>query len=139
MDIAKFNRRFKTDESKEIKGIEVEIGEGFFVTIARAGNSNAQRRMRELLSDPEVHAKQMANVMDDATWDRIMLDVQSNCILIGWRGLTDGDKEIPFSPEKAAELLQIKDFREKVLQVAGTQEYYRVTSINGAAESLGKP
>jgi len=138
MDIKNWNHRYRTDQQKENDGVEVDLGEGFVIRVARLRNKNVQRKTREIMADPDYDAKRRAGLIDDAMLEALTIDVQATCILVGWRGLYDGDKELPYTVERAKELMLVPDFREKVLEIAGTQELYRQTTIEGAKDSLGK-
>jgi hypothetical protein len=139
MDLNQFNARYKTDPDKEIKGIEVDIGENFKIVVARSGNARANKRMSELLAEPEVDMKRRAGAIDDATWDRIQLEVMSSCILVGWSGLTTADGlPVPYSQEKARELLANRDFMNLVREISGAQEMYRAQALDKSKDALGK-
>lgn len=139
MDITKFNQKFNTDADKEVRGVELHIGDDFYVRVARTGNAAAQRMFRELTSDPQFAASRRAGFLSPEKLDEVAIQVFAATILVGWRGLTENGKEIPYSVEKAKELLQMKDFFALVKEFADTQENYRREAVEGAADILGKP
>lgn len=138
MDLNKFKNRFDTDTEKEVKGIEVHLGEGFYVKVARSGNLNAQRKAQELASSPDFMLARKAGTLEQKELDHIGMEVYAATILVGWRGLTEGEKEIPYSVEKARELLGIRDFFNAIREIAETQENYRRAAVEEATKILGE-
>jgi hypothetical protein len=111
---------FQTDLAAEREGVWCEIGEGCSLLIARAGNpqheetvARLEREMRpqSLAADAELSSKLRTEIAIKA--------LAAN-ILLGWRGLIDDDgKQIPYSREKAEELLRVaRDFRQLVASLA---------------------
>src|SRR6059036_496501 len=114
MEIKSFDGRFRTDPSRETKGVEVHLGEDFHVMVARSGNRASVAKYRELMSDPAVALASRANNLTDEQMNRIVIEVTANCILVGWRGLTQDGKEVPYSVAKAKELLAVPDFAREI-------------------------
>jgi hypothetical protein len=138
MELKNFNHRFKTDPEREIKGVEIHVGEDFYVTVARAGNRASQAKYREMMSEPSVAVAVRAGNLSDAKMTSIVSEIRATCILVGWRGLTENGKEIPYSVEKARELLAIPDFAARIAEWSETQELFREQSIEQASDALGK-
>lgn len=145
MDISKFTARFGEDQQKALQGIDVPIGEGFVIKVARSNNDRASAAYRELMSAPNIELWRRAGLLDrpnDEVVKRlreINIEIYSKHILIGWTGLTENGIDVPYSPAKARELLAIPDFNDLVRRVAETSENYRRDAVEGAAEILGKP
>lgn len=134
MDISKF----RTDATLEVDGVEIPVGDGLTLRIARAGNDKASAEYRRLTSDPRVQMAIRTNTMDPAEMRRIVDEVYASTILLGWSGLTEDGKEIPYSREKAKELLGIRDFRAMVQSLAETQELFRKQAVTSTVDELGK-
>ena len=79
-----------------------------------------------------------AGTLEESQMREILIEVEAETILVGWRGLTSAGAEIPYSVPKAIELLGRKDFRDRVIEISKTQENYRRQMVEGAAEQLGK-
>src|SRR5690349_22729253 len=137
MELAKVKHQLDTDPEKEVKGVEVRFEEDFFVVVARANNPRAQKLLQEILSEPATEMARKAGAINPERWDEIMIEVAAQAILVGWRGLTDGGKEVPYSVEKSRELLKMKDFRDRISELAKTQEIYRRDMVEKAADTLG--
>lgn len=138
MEFKAFTQKFVTDSDKEQKGVELHIGEGFYVKVARSGNPRATAMFRELTSDPQFAVARRSGLLSDEKYDEVIFEVYSNTILVGWRGLTDNGADVPYSREKAKELLRHKDFFAIIKEFSETQENYRTEAVEGAAELLGK-
>ncbi len=139
MDLKNWHATYNTDTDKEIQGVDVPLGEGFVIRVARVGNKRAAKLFQELASAPDVAMARRAGALTEEKEREIMMEVYSKTILVGWSGLTDNGKEVPYSPEKAKELLAVPDFLRVVQDFAQTQENFRRASIEGATDALGKP
>lgn len=138
MDLKNWNKTFNTDGDKELNGVDVPLGEGFVIRVARVGNKNAARLFQELASAPDVAMARRAGALTEVKEREIMMEVYARTILVGWTGLTDDGKDVPYSPEKAKELLAVPDFLRVVQDFAQTQENFRRQAVDGATEALGK-
>lgn len=96
------------DKSKETEGVEAEYY-GVKLKIARANNTNFKHLFRTLFAPYKYQVEHNQNIPEEISED-IMLKCYSQTILVGWSGLKDSDgKEIPYSHEKAYELLKDDD------------------------------
>jgi hypothetical protein len=134
MDISKF----RTDPKSETEGVEIPVGEGFFITIARWGNKRAGKLYQRITDEPEVKKKIRDATDNDFYIERVLIPVMAEAILLGWRGCTDNGAEVPYSREKAEEFLKIKDFREFVDGQSKMQENFRLENMHKAGEVLKK-
>lgn len=133
MDIFK---RFKTSEDKEINGVEVSLGEGAFITVARAGNEAARNEMerlnnlyREQLGSPD------SKIRED-TQLKIAIEVMSKHILKDWRGFKMYGKDLPYTLQDCEMVLTaLKDFRELVQNVAMRMDLYLELDAGDAAKN----
>lgn len=139
MDLKSFNQKFVTNPDKEQKGVELHIGEDFYVRVARSGNAKATAMFRELTADPQFAAARRAGFLSPEKLDEVAMEIYATAILVGWRGLSDKGEEVPYSTAKAKELLAHKDFFALIKEFSETQENYRNEAVEGAAELLGKP
>lgn len=109
--------KYATDESKELTGAAVVIGDVTFM-IGRAGNQNYAKRLMEMVDAN----KSVLNLKDknanDAS-DKIMVDVMAETILLGWDDkLTYKGETLPYSVDNAKTLLRHKDFRKEIMMAA---------------------
>ncbi len=116
---------FQTDRTLEEQGVEVEIGKGATITVARIGNSKYETLLRAMTKPFRRQIQQ--GLFPIERQDELLLEVVSKTVLLGWKGFTDDDeKEIPFSPAKALELMtETKDFRDLVFEIANEMETFR--------------
>jgi hypothetical protein len=115
---------YATNEKAEIEGTIMEVGEAK-LTIARIGNKKYSRKLSKLY---ERNRKLLERKDDsaDALSDKIMIEVLSETILLGWEGIDDEDgKPMPYSKENAVKLLGLKDFRKVIMELAGDDAEFK--------------
>ena len=57
---------------------------------------------------------------------RVMMeDVMAETLLLGWEGITQDGKPVPYSREQARTYLRIKDFRKKIAGFSDNFEAFR--------------
>ena len=125
--------KFATDETKEECGVEVSLGKGVSLTIARANNSGFLKLVQE--EADQVAEKSVALSGEDAeALDRkTMLTVLAKTVLLGWKGVAYKGKVLKYSIDNAAMLLAHKDFRKLVMEHANDFEHYKA-KLEGADE-----
>ena len=99
--------------------------------IARKPNPRYEDVLHALV---EKHGRAVTND-DDMDMTR---QAVARCVLLGWKNLTEGGKEIPYSPEKALELLRdpsLRDLYEFVLVSAHSREAYRKQTVKQQAKN----
>lgn len=79
--------------------------------IRTRGLNNADYRSLQQRLQGAVPRKERRKGLNPETSDRIMRQCILQTCLLEWDCLTDGDKAIPYSPEKAAELLNDPEYR----------------------------
>ena len=86
------------------------------------GLQNADfRRLQGKLVEAVPRAKKVGGRLDPDEQDRVTNQCLAATVLLGWRGLEDDNGPIPFSKEKARELLmdpRYRRFREAVIWAA---------------------
>jgi hypothetical protein len=121
MDIFK---EFATDLAKEEDGVEVDIGSGAVLKLARTGTKAYNKLVNKLFTAN----KRVLDLKNDAAntlSDNLMAEVMAKTVLKGWSGIEEDGKELPYSVENAQRLLRIKDFRALVLEKAGDMTNYK--------------
>jgi hypothetical protein len=59
--------------------------------------------------------------------DEIYVEVLSKTVLLGWKGtIMYKGEPMPYSRENAIKLLKLKDFRNRVIEVAGEFEHFKL-------------
>ncbi len=117
--------KFATDETKEECGVEVSLGEGVSLTVARANNANFLKRIQEQAD--EVAEKSIALSAEDAEIldKQAMTRVLAETVLLGWKGVAYKGKIVKYSTDNAVMLLTHKDFRRLVMEHANNMDHYR--------------
>lgn len=123
---------FKTNAASEQEGVWVDIGSGAKIKVARMNNFAYEDEIRRL-GKPHLRAIRLGT-LDHETLEKITIKAFSLHILKDWHGLDDDDgKPIPFSPEKAEELMtEHRDFYRMVQEFANEQDLYRKAETEDA-------
>jgi hypothetical protein len=126
---------FKTDKALEENGVWVEYKEDFSMLIARFGNEKCQAFLRKLRKP---HLRQLRRgTMDEKIGLEILRKATAKYILLGWKGLDDDTGiEIPYSEEKALELLQTRDFFDEVVDIANDMDTFKSEDNEDAEKNL---
>ena len=77
-------------------------------------------------------AELRVGTLPEATRDEITVKTLAECVLLGWEGLTEGGEEVPYSREKAEEILgdpALEWFREQVEAFGSNIENYYAASV----------
>lgn len=130
--------KFKTNQSLEVEGVWVDIGEGAQVKVARIGNTAYQKYI-ERAYKPYRKMQRTGTVPEDLQ-RRIFTDALANTILLDWKGFTDdNDQPIPYSVDAAVKHLgEYKDFRELIVEISTEAETFRDEEIAEEADLLAK-
>jgi hypothetical protein len=116
---------FLTDPKLEDEGVWKPIGKGAELLLARAGN----RKYAKMLNKQITANSNTLDLDDDiaeAKSDEIMITCLAAHVLLGWKKLSFGGKEVAYSPENAKMLLAVKDFRKLVMRLSDDMEAYLV-------------
>lgn len=133
MDLRK---AFGTDSRLETEGVDIHLGGGAYVTIARAGGSNAryESAMRRHLAP---HQKALAlDALDEKTAAEIMSAAYAETVVLGWRGIELDGEPVPFSVDTAKRLFrELPEFWRVVRDEAGKFANFRAQEVNALGES----
>ncbi len=144
---------FITNKEKENQGVEMEVGEGFFITVARLGNEKCKKFM-EKANHPHLR-RIRKGTLPTGIRDGILIKAIAKTVLLNWRGLEEevlddnGHKvidletgeiktvEIPYSKEKAIELMTSSDdFLECIIEYSQDQQNFKDQDIEDAEGNL---
>lgn len=101
---------YVTDDSLETDGVELDFGNGIFITVRRAGGSNIgfQTRMAEILTNRNTDV--IGKSTNDEEEKQLLYSLFANHVVIGWRGLKDEKgSEIKFSTQNCIDLFNSSD------------------------------
>ena len=130
MDIFK---AFATDEAKVLEGRWVELGEGAKVRVAREGNRNYVKFLRQKFEEHQAALTAGDEAADDLA-DKLILEAMSKHILTDWEGIEYKGKKVKYSAKASEEALAMPDFRSLVERLSRELDGYRAK----LDEELGK-
>lgn len=118
---------FGTDKQKEEEGVEVDLGEGIKVTVARANNKTYANALQKKFAQ---HRRQIRNrTLPDDVVERLTIEAMADGILLGWSGVTENDQPVDYSRDNAiAMLTKYPDFRDTIADIAADAMNYREQS-----------
>lgn len=112
----------RIDIDKSTKGVWFKFVDDIELLIARKPNLQYEAFLVDLISQQDGEVAREVDM--DLTKQAV-----ANCVLLGWKNLTEDGKPIKYSPKKALELLRdpsLRDFYEFVLIKAHDREAYRL-------------
>lgn len=110
--------QLKTDKDLATNGVEIEAAPGFFIRVARLGSS----RYTEAVSR---HSRKTKIQAGDDNKD-VLVKAVAETVLIGWRGLQDDGKDVPYSRATAERILtEYPEFLALVLEEASKLDNFR--------------
>lgn len=128
-------RQFKTDESVEQGGVEIDYGEGVKIRVARAGGAN-KRYVKSLEVMHRKYRKQIQlEILSNDLANQLLIKAYAESVVIGWEGVTDEAGEpMPFTVENCVKLFtDLPDLFDDVKSVAGAAAAFREELDRGDA------
>lgn len=125
---------YATDAKKEIEGVWKDLPGDAKVLVARAGNRAYAKAL-------EVEVKQHKHELDkkDANADKVaeemLISVMASTVLLGWSGISFKGKKLPYSVDNAKTLLQVKDFRQLIANLADDIDNFKAEAEEEAAKN----
>ena len=127
---------FKVSATASEDGIWVEHDETTKFLDARMGNKKFLTMFNKI-SAP--YRRQMdANKLAVEKQTELMCRCMAKHVLLGWEGLTNNGKEIPYSETTALELLTTEgadEFRDLIASYASDNEAFRTQEMEGQAKN----
>ena len=126
----------KVDSSKSEEGVWIEIDDGAELKIARQQNKNYVREMNKEFAARKIKLKSLGR-LDSLVLREITLRIAAKTILLDWKGLFEGDKELKYSPEEAMRLMidpDYQEFQNLVLELSDDAEHFRKEEIEESAK-----
>lgn len=126
---------FRTDPHIEQAGVEFRVTEtdptgkdDFYIQVRRLGNPDYDAELKRTALQTGKRMRHAGINMGEV--DKLATKAMARHILVGWRGLVIDDKPVPYSVEKAEELLStVPDFRRLVEDVANDINLFRQTTM----------
>lgn len=118
-------KTYGTDEKLEVRGVTVDLGNGASIVVAREGNDNY---LEKIIEAGESHREVLdaggpaAKALDK----QITTQILAQTVFLGFKGLDDeNDKPLRDTEANRIMLLNVKDFRKRVLTEARKINNYR--------------
>ena len=119
------------DTSKEETGVWHEFAGDIKLRIRRITSKISQNARKE--AEKPYAAQLRLKETPQEVYDSILIQQIAHGIIADWEGVTDeDDKEIPYTPQVAAEVIsgeEMKDFRLEVLNLSMAKDEYRAEII----------
>jgi hypothetical protein len=116
---------FATDESLENEGKWFNLSKTAKVRVARSGNAKYVKQLRKKLEENRIDLDSQGDEANELA-EKVMIDVLADTILVGWEGLEYRGKPMEYSRLNARILLQVKDFRRKIVGFSESFEAFKV-------------
>jgi hypothetical protein len=122
---------YSVDEAKQSEGTWVEF-EGSEFCIAYANNPTFLKEKKRL--ERPFKRQIERGTMNEEDQRRITCEALATGVLVDWKNVTDGKKEIPYSKEIAAEALRLNpDLLGFVVEVAADIANYKKEDVEATA------
>ncbi len=127
---------FKVNKDKAENGVDFQYAPTLMLRVARFNSPKVQNYLRKKQKPFMRQINQ--GTMDEETSRDILRKVLARFCLLGWKGLIDDDgKAIPYSPEKAEELLRETDFLTEILEICQSRETFQDLDEDDFEEAKG--
>jgi hypothetical protein len=126
----------KRDRVSEEKGSWMPYDEDCAFLVARNNNSDYSKFISKCLRENALNKNEES---ENSLTDEQLLEGASRFLLIGWRGVFDGKKELPYSVEAAKALLdEHDDLYREIAVYATARSNYLLKRDNRDAKNLKK-
>lgn len=117
--------QYATDETAEVEGRWFPLDKNTKVLVARTGNPNYLKAMRQRMKDAQIDTEDQSDENEKLVTD-LIIETMAETILLGWKGLSLKKEELAYSKANAMKVLSVKGFRERISGIAGKLESFRV-------------
>ena len=128
------NEEFGSNETAEVEGVWVNLGEDAKVRVARLGNVQAQKAYRKI---PRAIRRQIEEgAMNNAQSAQFLSKFMSDHILKDWKDIADKGKVLPaYTAEHGAAFLKkYRRFRDRIWEISVDDDLFNVGEVE---EDLG--
>jgi hypothetical protein len=116
---------FATDEVAESEGRWFPLSKKAKVLVARTGNPNYIKALRQRMKDNQIDPEDNSDENEKLVTS-LVVETMAETILLGWKGLEYKGKALEYSKENAVTLLEVKDFRKRIGNIADSAESFRL-------------
>lgn len=116
---------FATDEVAEAEGRWFPLSKTAKVLVARTGNANYIKALRQRMKDNQIDSEDNSEENEKLVTS-LIVETMAETILLGWKGLEYKGKAMEYSKANAVTLLEVKDFRKRIGDIADKAESFRL-------------
>lgn len=116
---------FATDEALENEGKWFNLSKTAKVRVARSGNAKYIKQLRKKLEENRIDLDSQGDDANELA-EKVMVEVIADTILLGWEGLEYRGKPLEYSRLNARLVLQLKDFRKKIVGFSESFEAFKL-------------
>jgi hypothetical protein len=137
-NMASLEKLFGTSRKLEEEGVRVELGEGFWVRVARDSNQKARQLWQSKMRH---HRTQLRNRnLPPDVMERIGIEVMAEAVLLEWGGAQDGGTEVAYSRSSAVAMLtKYPDFRLQVAELSADMTLFQEEDEEAARKNSPPP
>lgn len=116
---------FSSDEVAELEGRWFPLSRTAKVLVARTGNANYLKALRQRMKDSQVDPEDASDANEQLVTG-LIVDTMAETILLGWKGLQFKGKDLEYSLDNAKLLLEVKAFRKRINDISDKFESFRL-------------
>lgn len=117
---------YATDAVAESEGRWVQLDKETSVLVARTGNPNYLKALRQRMRDAQIDTSDESEANEKLVADLIN-ETLAETILLGWKGKFEFKKKpLEYSQANAKMVLDLKDFRKRITDISDKGESFRV-------------
>ncbi len=114
---------FTLDDNLSVSGKWVPISANASLLIARLNNEKYREFVKKKLKP--YRSAMRAGSVDEDLMNKVVIQAVARHVLLDWKGLTEKGNPVPYSIEKAEEVLEAKEaFRDLVISLASDQQLF---------------
>lgn len=125
---------FATDEVAEAEGRWFPLSKTAKVLVARTGNANYIKALRQRMKDNQIDSEDNSEENEKLVTS-LIVETMAETILLGWKGLEYKGKAMEYSKANAVTLLEVKDFRKRIGDIADKAESFRLKEEDEAGNA----
>lgn len=128
----KLDKAFNVDKQAEVEGRWFDYTDGSKLRIARKGNRNYTKLLRQLGKKNKAYFAGKDDAAHDKA-DDMLREVAAHTILLDWKNVEMGGQLVKYTPEVGLQVFkQYPDFFERVMEFAEEMENFLVEEEQAA-------
>ena len=117
--------QYATDEVAEVEGRWFPLDKTTKVLVARTGNPNYLKALRQRMKDAQVDVEDNSDENEKLVSD-LIVETMAETILLGWKNVSLKKEVLEYSKTNAMRVLSLKGFRARISGIADKLESFRV-------------